>query len=85
MKKNYWNSIMVWFVGALPALNLVRVLVAPGTVQAERKDDVVGRYQITSYGTYSGGTTYQHGYYIVDTVTGKIVDQKEDVHSSASP
>jgi len=40
---------------------------------------VVGRYQIAAFGNISAdarGVTGLHGYYVLDTATGKVVAQK---------
>jgi len=44
----------------------------------------VGRYQISSWASYSGLRVHHSGYYIIDTTTGKIVDSGHEIHSFES-
>jgi hypothetical protein len=41
----------------------------------------IGRYQIISWAAQTGNAGFHHsGYYILDTVTGEVVDQKLEMH-----
>lgn len=40
----------------------------------------VGRYQISSWASYSGERVHHSGYYIIDTTTGKVVDRGHEIH-----
>jgi len=62
-------------VGLLALLSLLR----PGSVQAV-SGGAVGRYQISSWASYSGAKVHHSGYYIVDTTTGKVVDRGHEIH-----
>lgn len=54
------------------SLHPSRVLAAP---QGE-----IGRYQISSWASYSGERVHHSGYYILDTMTGKVVDRGHEIH-----
>lgn len=44
----------------------------------------VGRYQISAWASYSGARVHHSGYYVLDTVTGKVVDKGHEIHGIAS-
>ncbi len=67
--------IGLWAVAALLMLNLAATLMGPKSVLAQRDETGPGRYQIAAWASYTGGTTDRHGYYIIDTVTGRIFDK----------
>lgn len=48
---------------------------------AEPEQKSIGRYQVSAWGAYSGERVHHSGYYVLDTVTGKIVDRGHEVHS----
>lgn len=52
-------------------------------VHAKAEGDI-GRYQISSWASYSGEKVHHSGYYIMDTTTGKIVDQGHEIHGIGS-
>ena len=58
----------IFLLGMLAAVGLLLILGA-GT-----EDKVVGRYQIAAWGA-TRGDSYRSGYYVLDTTTGKVVDQ----------
>lgn len=60
-------------------LNLAQAMFSSKPVIAQSQE-AVGRYQITSWAAFGGGFTHHNGYYIVDTVTGKVVDKGAEVH-----
>jgi len=59
-------------------LTLVIMNLQPGRVLAGSPE--VGRYQISAWASYSGERVHHSGYYIVDTVTGKVVDRGHEIH-----
>jgi hypothetical protein len=44
--------------------------------------DKVKRYQISGWAAQISTGYHHSGYYVVDTVTGKVVDRKSEAHSS---
>jgi len=59
-------------------LTVVFVNLQPNRVLAGTPE--VGRYQISAWASYAGERVHHSGYYIVDTVTGKVVDRGHEVH-----
>jgi hypothetical protein len=60
----------VFLLGMLAAVGLLLLLGAGGG------DSEVGRYQIAAWGA-SKGDAYRSGYYVLDTRTGKVVDNRD--------
>jgi hypothetical protein len=79
------NKIRVTFLSILAVVSIMTVMyilaTLVGRVQA-RPDQVPGRYQISSWAAHSGGTAMFHGYYVLDTFSGKIVDKGYTMRSS---
>jgi hypothetical protein len=65
---------------------LVLVLIQNGSdtpsATAQESKTTVGRYQISAWAAQAGARTHHAGYYVLDTVTGKIVDSGAEVHTS---
>lgn len=55
---------------------------ADGTQSATAQQDKmqIGRYQIAAWAAQSGARTHHAGYYVLDAVTGKIIDSFAEVH-----
>lgn len=64
-------------IAVLLAVNVLVSILEPRAVQAQREDSGIGRYQITSWAAPSGLPLHHHGYIILDTVTGKVVENIE--------
>jgi len=62
------QKAMIFVLGMLAA-GAVLLLLGAGS-----GDSDVGRYQIAAWGA-SRGDGYRSGYYVLDTRTGKVVDQ----------
>jgi hypothetical protein len=58
----------IFLLGMLTAVGLLLLL------GAGSGDGEVGRYQIAAWGA-TRGDSYRAGYYVLDTRTGKVVDQ----------
>jgi hypothetical protein len=82
MKQNNWIKIACVCVGALLLINLTYTVFKSNTALAKGEASTVGKYQIATWASPSRGTTHHFGYYVLDTTTGKIVDQKSEIHSS---
>jgi hypothetical protein len=67
-------------VTVIAAFILTTNLFSSSSAVAQNGENQIGRYQISSYATYSGARVHFSGYYIVDTTTGKITDQKHETH-----
>ena len=51
----------------------------PAGVFAEGKGDI-GRYQISSWASYSGARVHHSGYFVLDTTTGEVVESHHEIH-----
>ncbi len=76
MKTNLLKALGLWTIALLLFLNLLMTVFEPGTVFAQKDTEQTGRYQISSWAASAGGQVHHHGYYILDTVTGKLVDKR---------
>jgi len=82
MKIDRWTTIALWIIALMLILNFAQGLVT--TRSAEAVGETPGRYQITSWAAHGGGFLAHQGYYILDTVTGKVVDQHSEPHTNPS-
>jgi len=72
------SSLIILFAILLVAM--VLHIQPPGEAVAEPPQDELGRYQISAWASYAGERTHHSGYYVLDTVTGKVVDKGHEVH-----
>jgi hypothetical protein len=75
------RSILV-VIAFLLLLNLAYRMFSGHTVQAQQEGITIGRYQIGTWGAQMGPGYTRHGYYIIDTATGKVVDHKSETYKS---
>jgi len=80
MKVDIFTKALLILIVILLALNLLNGMLSNRTVSAAKVE--VGRYQIAAWAAQSGSYTHHSGYYVLDTVTGKIVASKSEVHTS---
>ena len=85
MKKNVWMKITVTILTVL-AITVAGIwlLGSRTTAEAEPEAGQVGRYQIAAWGAHSGARVHASGYFVLDTVTGKVVDKGHDIHGIES-
>lgn len=74
------------FITTLVASAAVAVLIVatlfflrPSGVSAEASGDI-GRYQISSWASYSGARVHHSGYFVLDTTTGEVVESHHEIH-----
>jgi len=77
MKTQRILLVTVWVAAALLAADILLHMFSADPVAAAKEEPAVGRYQISSWATQTGSYTGYSGYYIVDTTTGKIVEEKK--------
>ena len=82
MKDNCVNRILLGIIAVLLLLNFAQGLFSTNTAVADDDDDNNGRYQISAWAAQTGTGYHHSGYYVLDTVTGKVVDSKSEAHSS---
>ena len=80
---------LAWMVAAIFFLLMAGGLVVatslrPDSALAQGEKEQVGRYQISAWASYSGARVHHSGYYVIDTVTGKVVDRDHEIHSIGS-
>ena len=80
MKNDIFKKLMLSVIALLLLFNFLQGGFLTQTAEAER-DGETGRYQISAWASPAGARSHHSGYYIVDTVTGKVVDSKSEVHS----
>lgn len=80
MTTNNLTKRLLFTLSAFVLLGLA-VAISPLTdANAEPDQNEVGRYQLSSWASYSGSRVHHSGYYIIDTRTGKIVDSGYEIH-----
>ncbi|RMG04436.1 MAG: hypothetical protein D6726_03335 [Nitrospirae bacterium] len=80
MQTDTFTKVMLVIIALLLALNLIGDGLSTRTAKAENSE--VGRYQISAWSAQSGSYTHHSGYYILDTITGKVIASKSEVHTS---
>lgn len=92
MKFDKFIKIILGLIAVLLFINLISGHLSSQPVQAEQNSELqrryeisysegIGRYQITSWAAQTRSAGFHHsGYYILDTVTGKVVGEKNEVH-----
>ncbi len=81
MKIDLWTRAVLWSIAVMLILNLTYNIYASKPALAGSEREGIGRYQISSWAAQSGRFTQFNGYYVLDTVTGKVVEQKTEKHS----
>ena len=82
MKGNLFYKGILSIIALLLLLNLMYVVFSVSTAEAVKKSDEIGRYQISAWAAQVSTGYHHSGYYIVDTVTGKVIDSKSETHTS---
>ncbi len=80
MKVDRFTKVILCIIAALLFLNLAQGLLASKPVLAVSENNAIGRYQISSWAAYGGALMQHNGYYVIDTLTGKIVDRHSEVN-----
>ena len=81
MKADRFTKLLLALIVALLFVSLVVGLFPLHPAVAQKSGDGIGRYQISAWAAQTGKYGYHHsGYFIVDTVTGKVVDRHAEVH-----
>lgn len=72
--------LLLVLIAILLAANLFSGLF--GSKNATATSGEAGRYQISAWAAQSGSYTHHSGYYVLDTVTGKVIASKSETHTS---
>jgi hypothetical protein len=82
MMDNSFTKILLGMIAAMLLINFLYGVFEVRPLRADKGNEDIGRYQISSWAAQSGAYTHHNGYYIVDTTTGKVIDSKSEVHSA---
>jgi len=80
MKVDRFTKVILCIIAALLFLHFAQSLLASKPASAASENGVIGRYQVSAWAAYGGALVQHNGYYVVDTLTGKIVDKHAEVH-----
>jgi hypothetical protein len=80
MKIDLLTKIVLGVIAVVLALNFSHRLFIARPALAINDDVGKGRYQISAWAAQSQGNVYHSGYYVLDTLTGKVVDKAADEH-----
>ena len=78
MKTNRTLILALGVATFLLATNIVVYIFHAQPAAAAKETDLIGKYQISSWAAQTGSYAGYSGYYIIDTTTGRVVDQKQD-------
>ena len=74
MKVDRITKVVLWIVAVLLFLNLGYSFLSSRPALATAGTEEIGRYMIAAWGSQGADATVSHsGYYVLDTVTGKVV------------
>lgn len=73
------NALLTVAAAAVFFAAVTVLTLQPAGVSAQDRGDI-GRYQISSWASYSGARVHHAGYYVLDTTTGKVVDSHHEIH-----
>ncbi len=76
MKRDKGLKVLLGLIALLLLLNLASGLQSRPAMAAGE----IGRYQISAWAAQSGTYMHHSGYYVLDTITGKVVASKSEVH-----
>lgn len=82
MKTDRIAKALLTVIAVLLFMNFLCSAFPVGPANAVKGNEEIGRYQVASWAAQSGAYTHHSGYYIIDTITGKVIDSKAEVHSS---
>ncbi len=77
MEADRYTKAILSIIAILLFLNLFQN-VFWGTAAAQRENSEIGRYRIAAWGAHVGPGFSRDGYYVLDTVTGKVVSSKAE-------
>ncbi len=85
MKTDLFTKVVLSAIAVLLCMNLISGLLSSRPATAEQANGQVNRYQISAWASPIGTFGHHSGYYVIDTVTGKLVDKHEEVHTITPP
>jgi hypothetical protein len=86
MKADRLTKVVLWMAAILLFLNLAHSFLSSKPALATTGNEEIGRYMIAAWGSQGAQATASHtGYYILDTVTGKVVASHAEEFRPGSP
>jgi hypothetical protein len=82
MKGEYLNKLLLGIIALLLLMNFMQGLFSANTASAQNDSEQIGRYQVSAWAAQSGRIGHHSGYYVIDTITGKLVDSKAETHTT---
>ena len=84
MKLDRFTKLLLGLVVVLLFMNLMLSMFVSQPALAVPENEAVGRYQIAAWGAQLAEGYLRQGYYVLDTVTGKVVGMGGQVHSGTN-
>ena len=85
MKLNRFFNGMLAIGLTAGTLVFTATLLTSKQTEADTEALQTGQYQVSAWASYSGARIHHSGYYVIDTVTGKIVDKGHEIHGAGGP
>ncbi len=79
MKPDSFTKAVLLMIAFFLFLNLMTGFIGSKQAQAVPDNSGRGRYEISSWAAYIGTYGLHSGYYILDTVSGKVVEAHRDI------
>jgi hypothetical protein len=83
MKVDSLTKLLLGLIAVLLFMNLMHGMFVSQPASAARDNEAIGRYQIATWAAQLAEGYLHEGYYILDTVTGKVVGMRGQDHSGA--
>jgi hypothetical protein len=80
MKTDRLTKILLGIIAILLCINLLNSLLSSKPALAVPGSEDTGRYQIAAWGVQAQNSDPRSGYYVLDTVTGKVVAGKSEIY-----
>jgi len=81
MKTDNYNKFFLFAIAVLLLMNFLQGAFSTNNAIAGNNNERVGRYQISAWAAQISTGYHHSGYYVLDTVTGKVVASKSEVHT----
>jgi len=85
MEVDRFTKVLLVCLSLLVLLDLAGHFFPIHSASAEPEQNGIGRYQVSAWAAYAGERVHHSGYYVLDTVTGKIVDKGHSTHGIEGP
>ena len=80
MKVDLFTKVVLSIIAMLLFLNLADSFFASKQALAVSGSEEIGRYHISEWAAQAGAIVHHSGYFVLDTVTGKVMRSKAEVH-----